>query len=285
MEKSEMQVYDLTDLGIRVFHTFDPDAPRHGAITHLHYTHKHGYYELHIMLSGSCVLQAGDAIYPVEEGQFALVAPDVDHLVTEDAIHNNRYCTSFEVMKKPMPVSGKLQQQTKDSPVWIGDASGMLGIVERLQAEYKKRKSFSKEVKHRLNDLLVLELVRSMEIQPVLPQPAKNDSDEARSILIDIFLNGNFYLSAGEEELAKYLGVSRRQLDRILKKLYSKSYREKAMEIRAQVACDLLRHSDMSIREISEQVGYSTPSNFTTFFKNAKGMTPQQYRAKHLGRV
>ena len=50
------------------------------------------------------------------------------------------------------------------------------------------------------------------------------------------------------------------------------------LEIRLEVACDLLLHSEKTVQEISEAVGYSTPSNFTAFFKNATGSTPTQYR-------
>ena len=112
----------------------------------------------------------------------------------------------------------------------------------------------------------------------VTAQAGGTELDKTRSVLIDQFFNANYFLPAGEEKLASTLGVSRRQLDRILKKLYGKGFQEKVLEIRLEVACDLLLNSEKTVQEISEAVGYSTPSNFTAFFKNATGSTPTQYR-------
>lgn len=278
--KSTMQVYELTDLGIRVFQAVKTEVPI-DKILRFRYTHKHNYYELHIILDGECVLQTEDAIYPVKAGQFALVAPGVYHMVSSEAAHNGRYCTSFELMRRSEDTAEKLHQHTRNNPIWVGDASSMLDMVRRLQAESDQNQAFSNEIRHVLNKILVLDMLRAMETNTASPQPMKNDSDEARSLLIDIFLNSNSHLSAGEEVLAKHLGLSRRQLGRVLQRLYGKSYREMVLDIRLQVACDLLRHSNLSVREISEQVGYSTPSNFTTFFKSMKGITPGQYREEY----
>jgi len=281
--RAKMLAFDLTELGIRIFHGYDPSIPvGYRPEKWLSHTHKHGYYEMHVICEGSSVLQAEGAVYPLEKGAFCLVSPGVDHEVSDSSPQTDRFCLSFEPLKKQMPAVQWLLEHTEGIPVLIGDATNVLGIVRRLQDEDRNKRSFGSEAKMLWLSLMMLETIRALETQPHVAQPAKNDSDEARSILIDMFLNSNFYLSAGEEELAAYLGISRRQLDRILKKLYNKSYREKVTEIRAQIACDLLRHSDMSIREISEQVGYSTTSNFTTFFKRAKGMTPQAYKNKYL---
>ena len=74
------------------------------------------------------------------------------------------------------------------------------------------------------------------------------------------------------------LHVSPRQLHRIIKKSYGKSYREKLSEIRVEIATSFLSGSDKSIAEISELLGYSTPANFSTFIKNATGKTPSEIR-------
>ena len=66
-----------------------------------------------------------------------------------------------------------------------------------------------------------------------------------------------------------------------LEQLNGKGFEDKVQEIRLEVACDLLQHSNKTITEISESVGYSTPSNFTAFFTNAMGMTPSEYRKRH----
>ena len=163
-------------------------------------------------------------------------------------------------------------------PVVVGDARGMEETVQALQREEIRNDSFSGEYTQVLLSVLILQLARAMESNQEPAQAGGTELDKTRSVLIDQFFNANYFLPAGEEKLASTLGVSRRQLDRILKKLYGKGFQEKVLEIRLEVACDLLLNSEKTVQEISEAVGYSTPSNFTAFFKNATGSTPTQYR-------
>lgn len=275
------QVIELDQLGIRVFY----DAPISDAPIddgeRASYIHKHSFCELHILLENGCHIRADGVRYEFRKDQFCLIAPGVIHTPKLNEDRLRRICISFEILPKPKEVGTWLREQMKRIPVWVGDAKELLETVSRLQAESEAQKPFSDTYKQALLSLLMLQLVRAMEPQKVGAQSAKSDLDKTRSVLIDIFFSDNYYLPAGEEKLAKKLGVSRRQLDRILKKLYGKGYQEKVLEIRMEVACDLLQHSNKSVREISEGVGYSTPSNFTAFFKNAMGMTPTQYRRQH----
>lgn len=47
---------------------------------------------------------------------------------------------------------------------------------------------------------------------------------------------------------------------------------------RIRKARELLRDSDLKVREVSEKVGYHTAHSFTRFFKKMTGMTPKEYR-------
>ena len=47
---------------------------------------------------------------------------------------------------------------------------------------------------------------------------------------------------------------------------------------RIRKARELLRNSDLKVREVSERVGYHTAHSFTRFFKKMTGMTPKEYR-------
>ena len=96
--------------------------------------------------------------------------------------------------------------------------------------------------------------------------------------MIDEFFNNNFHLRGGDQVLAGQLHISSRQLDRILKSLYGKSYREKLLEIRLEVSLDLLKFSDKSVASISELTGYSNPASFCSFIKKETGHTPGEIR-------
>lgn len=267
-----LSVYDLPHLGLRVF-----SAPSQEAVTDLSYlSHKHPYYEMHIMEKGSLVLQIGQAQYRLQQGQFCLIAPDMDHVPRSDLQGTVRYFVSFELMKTSAPLRDFLKKHMSGKTVYIGSAATLLESVAKLRAEQNQKRSFRKESIELLLSELLVETARTLESPS--PNPESATLDQSRNMVIDTFLNNNFHLSAGEKLLAQELGVSCRQLDRILKRQYGRGFREKVREVRMEAAASLLKYSDKSVREISEQIGYSTTSNFITFFKASFGMTPLEYR-------
>jgi two-component system response regulator YesN len=57
------------------------------------------------------------------------------------------------------------------------------------------------------------------------------------------------------------------------------TFREKLLRARMGQAARLLRHTDMTVYQIAEEVGYSLPSSFYHVFRSWYGVTPEQYRA------
>lgn len=78
--------------------------------------------------------------------------------------------------------------------------------------------------------------------------------------------------------LADLIGMSPRTLHRNLKE-HQTSYQSILDRVRLQKAGDLLKQSQMPIKEIAPQLGYSGPNNFIRFFKRMTGETPERFRA------
>jgi YesN/AraC family two-component response regulator len=53
---------------------------------------------------------------------------------------------------------------------------------------------------------------------------------------------------------------------------------EYLISIRINRACELLTQTDLTIREISESVGYPDQLYFSRIFKKRQGMNPNEYR-------
>jgi two-component system response regulator YesN len=67
-------------------------------------------------------------------------------------------------------------------------------------------------------------------------------------------------------------------LSRLYKKVTGAGLIDKINDIRINRACELLKSSNLKINEISEKVGYASPSYFTLYFRKRIGMTPKEYR-------
>ena len=280
-----IQVFELNRLGIRVFYTPQKSSVQKETLRLAdpvlsNCSHKHTYYELHVIESGSLTMQLENATYILKEGELCLVCPGTVHAPLSDPKKIRRFCLHFELLADPAPLSAHLSDQSRQSGFFIADCEKLLPIVQQLRSSECSHPLFSEELTGQLLSQMMVQLVRSITPAPTeFFSPTGNLSD-VRTVHIDQYFNNRFYSADGEEILAKELGVSRRQLNRIIQEIYGKSYREKLMEVRTEAACELLTGS-LSIQEISERMGYSTCSNFTAFFKNTMGMTPSEYRKKN----
>lgn len=78
-------------------------------------------------------------------------------------------------------------------------------------------------------------------------------------------------------EIAQVTGISSRTLQRRLKKI-GMSYTELTNQIQFERAKTFLKNSDLNLKEISRQLGYSTQGHFSRAFKGWTGTTPQYFR-------
>ena len=280
-----IQVFELNRLGIRVFYSPKRD-PAHKAVSKptdpvlSNCRHKHTYYELHIIESGSMTMQLENTTHTLKQGVLCLVCPGTAHTPLSDTKKVSRFCLNFELLRDPAPLSEHIADRSRQSGFFLAECQKLLPIVHQLRGSECSHPLFSEELTRQLLSQMMVQLVRSITPAPTEGSAPAGNLSDLRTVHIDQYFNNRFYFSDGEEILAKELGVSRRQLNRIIQSIYGKSYREKLLEVRTEVACELLL-GNLSIQDISERMGYSTCSNFSAFFKSTMGITPLEYRKKN----
>jgi AraC-like DNA-binding protein len=79
------------------------------------------------------------------------------------------------------------------------------------------------------------------------------------------------------DDVADQLGMHRRTLDRQLQR-YGMHYSELLESVQTDVAQQLLRDTDMQVRQVAESLDFSSAANFATAFRRWTGMSPSEYR-------
>ena len=274
----ESDIIETLGVQVRFFSPIDTDGPEGDKLTYL--DHSHSFFELHIIEAGEYHFTAENQRFSLKSGQFCLISPNVIHSPKPSEKAVQRLCINLEYLLPATALGRWLQAHSGEETVWVGSAEQMLPLAEEIREERMGGGAFSRATMEALLGLLVVKMARAMGIQE--KSVSFQGQEDTRSLYIDQFLNNRFALAAGEEVLARELNLSRRQLDRIIQKQYGMSFRQKRSQIRFALACDLLRNSKETIAKISEELGYSTPSNFTVFFKEMHGMTPGEYREQFL---
>lgn len=83
-------------------------------------------------------------------------------------------------------------------------------------------------------------------------------------------------------EMADVIKMSESNLYAVFKKSTGSSPIKYLNEYRLSVACELLHHTDNSIKSIAEKVGIPDQFYFSKLFKSKYSMSPQQYRKMKL---
>ena len=81
------------------------------------------------------------------------------------------------------------------------------------------------------------------------------------------------------DDVARRVATSRRQLQRAYAEVGRTTFREHLTAVRMERAGDLLRHGNLTIREVAQRVGYRQPAQFAKAFRRHHGSAPSGFRA------
>jgi AraC-like DNA-binding protein len=94
-----------------------------------------------------------------------------------------------------------------------------------------------------------------------------------------------FYARYGEKlpvvQVARHVGVSVNQLERLFRKTVGETPRHCLQQIRIERAGRLLRESHVSIAEVAQACGFYDQAHFSRLFSAAVGCPPLAYRRRH----
>ena len=84
--------------------------------------------------------------------------------------------------------------------------------------------------------------------------------------------------------LAKDVGMSTRQLERLLRRYLDRSPKRYYMELRLQKARNLLMQTDMSVINVALACGFASPSHFSKCYRAHYDTTPYRERGSHAAK-
>lgn len=252
--------------------------------------HAHGenVYELHYVEQGEGTVFLNKCEYRVVPGVLYITGPGILH---EQIPSKENPLIEFGIYLQLQKgaTGGELMQGLSAHSLWCGIGRKTL---KRLTGDILREQSGNQpgaveKMQYLLAEFLI-ECIRSaMETkdeEKMLPKPQEqfgaHDIQEENALLVadEIFLYE--YRDITLEEMAKRLGFSVRQTQRLLQKMYGKSFTQKKLEARMSAAVTLLQNSRYSITEISEMLGYASMEHFSYAFSKYYGYVPSSLRKK-----
>ena len=240
------------------------------------HAHNHRVYEVHLLTQGACRLKVEGELVRLRQGQAILLAPDQYHepsVLTEEF---ERVSFFFMPDDGADSLRAELYKKVKHYQVFTATEE-MLRTGRTLLRDWQEDKPYRNEKQKALLTGLIIDTFRQLEL--VTKEQQDVNKEPSRLFLCDAYFSGTSKKSA--QQLAKYLRMSERQMNRCLMEFYGMSFQQKLVQSRMERASWLLRTTDKSVSQIAEEVGYDAESGFYKEFRKQYGMTPLQYRKQN----
>ncbi|MBR1811385.1 MAG: AraC family transcriptional regulator [Clostridia bacterium] len=233
------------------------------------HTHGDQSYELHYVLDGKGALETKEKTYALGADTVYVNGPGVWHRQrTNDVEPMSEICVHLQLEKKGDDPVSSLFNVTS---FFCGDGDPALRALFQAVAEHHRENNvFSKEKEKCCIGQIVTTL---SEMQaPVAAAAQRANMDDEKFYIIDVLFWYD-YARLTLESLSDKLGISARQTQRILKRHYGKTFRQKKAEAQVEAALLMLRQGK-TVNEVSLAVGYSDTPSFIRAFKSVCGVSP-----------
>ena len=158
------------------------------------------------------------------------------------------------------------------------DDAQLRGILQTLTAEMEAGAPNGQLFFDAMTTALGLHLVRHYNRSAMtLPDAAKGLDRQTLQLVID-YMEAHLAENLSVHDLAQVAGVSKFHFNRLFKQSTQHTPYQFFLQRRLERAKHLLDYDDLTISQISYQLGFNDQSHFSKRFKEAYGLTPRCYR-------
>ncbi|MBE6644842.1 MAG: helix-turn-helix domain-containing protein [Ruminococcaceae bacterium] len=236
--------------------------------------HHHNMVEIHAVEEGTQTYEINSETVVLTAGSFMVIKPRLEHRVLKESSEAVRSTIVFEV------ASGSVLANFLDSIDGYAVGNFSKQIIEDIVficSEKSKRALFCYSViENRILEFIFL-ILRCLNLtgSKLIDEEKYEDSTVS---LVKRYVKDNIRSSITLSELSSYCYMSEKQLTRIFRREMDCTVAEYVRSMRCRESEKLLKESDMSIKQISEYMGFNNEFYFNSFFKKHSGLTPGEYR-------
>lgn len=252
--------------------------------------HEHLFFEVIYVLKGHCFHLIDTEKIDLETGDFCFVAPATNHslLVESESIIINiliRRSTIedifFNILRDQSVIgtffTNNIYAKNFDSYL-IFKTNNDVEIKNHLlemMVEQNNNDQYTNQINSAMLMLLLTKLLRRYSNNIIMPKSIKKTSEFP---IINYMLDN--YATITLESLADAMSYSVPYCSKYIKDTTGYTFSHLLKNIKLSKAEILLKTTNMSIKTISEAIGYDNPENFMRAFKKTYQITPSEFRSK-----
>ena len=141
------------------------------------------------------------------------------------------------------------------------------------------------ELANAVADILIYSSIRTDHDTQRLSIPTRIGVRHPKLSRVIQLMEGNIEEPISPAVLARDVGMSTRQLERLFRRYLSRSPKRYYMELRLQKARNLLMQTDMTVINVALACGFASPSHFSKCYWSHYDTTPYRERGSHAARL
>lgn len=167
------------------------------------------------------------------------------------------------------------------APVTVSPPQFRALIINRLNRFKRKKIELYTRMAHNCIEAMILNaLLHFPEADSTKAETSANTTDLAIVNRFRLYLQKHYKTARKVAFYAELLHITPRRLTQITERLQNQTAKQLITEKLISECERLLNHSDLTISQISNELGFYDESNFCAFVKKQTGMTPSAYRTK-----
>lgn len=232
---------------------------------HVTKLHHHTCYEMHFITQGSQIYLIDGCEYRLNVGDFLLIYPNVRHKTLESDAQTEKTAITFH-FSGSLPgccCTGHVTPRVQDSLALVCEEAAAKKGTSLLLME------------NRIFEVILW----ALRLGGITEQPAETVIDEHAVIqMARQYIADNIDHAPSVAEVAQYCHISTKQLVRNFNRFTGTAPGQYIKKERVQRICQLLAEDRLTLRQISEELSFSSEYYFNVFFKTYAGMPPGEYR-------
>lgn len=243
--------------------------------------HNHADYEVHIIKKGAYSFDIYNRRSVSDQNSIFVIPPSSYHNTAVSLKDDSsKYCFRFSHScnsKEGRILSDALKGI--ETPFILKDCSHIIQLADEIHYEYQNQQlDYQKCIGYMMSIIMLYILRKVMDRVSQEKTDERQHIHENRTSAIDEFFAANYMNDIHSYDLSEYMNLSIRQLDRVLRKHYNMTFKQKLTGMRIFVAKRLLIETKLPVMEISQKAGYNSTEHFCSIFVQKTGHTPSSFR-------
>ncbi len=237
--------------------------------------HTHEYVELFYIIGGAGLFLIEDQEHPVKVNDIVIINPDVSHA----EISINAQSLEYIVLG----IEGIRLAEGKHSSGHFCildhyESSEISGCLWNILREMEQKHSGFEDVCQACMEMLVIRLMRITSLSVATED--QHSAGNRQCAIVKQYIDQHFKESMSLEQLAAKAHMNKYYLAHTFKEEYGVSPINYLISRRIVESKYLLAETDLSLAQIAQLLGFSSPSYFSQAFRKTQGISPVEYRKR-----